>query len=745
MNFFTTERFTNALQAVGNIIAPLPEDYAVEDDHHEDPEENIEENEEAVDEGVLPDRESDEEEQGPVAVTVRTEREAGDGFPRTVPQARMLDPLWMGERKENPDEIKIFTKDRIEINEETQEEDEDEIRGTNRQQEGVTPHEDSIHSADWSPVKVNSPTTQVFVDSDTESIGSEHSSPQFNHPRSPESELRSRSLTEDEPEEQAEDKFVNQSVRNVSDESKTLEALKNELKSYKSKVASAFAEISSLSDDLRKAIGQNRDYERKLETERETHRMLLSRIESLSQSKEELVIQLSEALESNDHRRQMETVSGAEREKEKEAYGLLSERYGLVVNEKQRLTEALSQLKENSQRTQEAAVTQRCQEMIQRISTPLFQLLETIAEATKTSSPDRFSAQDMTTADQTLCHLLFQATETLRSHRREEEESLRERALQVAHSQEKQREKELEIRSLAQRIVELEGTLRSEIDKNERSRQRNDELQQELSCQSSRCSELELQLRDTSVRSVKMTTAHHQDMEKSLKRVQELERELERKREVLPVSEPNGSPSPLEIGALEGSQEQTTSPAAASVVEEEKGKESEVLLDNELQALRSQLEELQQEREAIREICRSFSTSSPLSQSSSGSGSPIPLTDVLKELKVQWRELQRANEMCQRSESERCVAHSALKTEHERTLKSLQEVTHERDSLKRVMTDNQSKLDGLLRSIGEMKLLKEESEKNKREFMRYVLPPSSFIFSSCSPLSTLPFSLCSLL
>jgi hypothetical protein len=632
MNFFTTERFTNALQAVGNIIAPLPEDYEVKDDNHESLEENREEN-------------SEDEIFG----------------------------------NENHNEIRRSSVDRTESREDTQEEDVDERReqknpfGEPLREDEDIQRMDSIHSADWSPPKENV-ATQEFVNLDTEPISSEPSSPHFNPPHSP-----------DFREEDVEEVPVNHSENGRLEESKTLEDLQNELRSSKSKVASAFAEISSLSDDLREAIGRNRDVERKLESEKETNRMLLSRIESLSQSKEELVIQLSEALELNDHHRKREMEFGVERAKEKEAHNILLERYELAVSENRRLTEDLTGTKEDSRKGQEAAA-QRCQDLVQRIATAVFELLE---ETEECSSLGRGTVEDAIT-EQALFNLMSQAAETLKSHK-----STKKTDLQVSHSH--------EVTSLTEQIQQLEGTLSSEINKSKLLEQQLSHLQQTLNQQTSHCSTLEQELKDASIRSVEVMAAHREDTERYLKRIQELEKEQH------PLGEPSQSPTQLSVEG-EGSEGDVVVSQEPTQAKTKTERASEEFFANELKSLRSQLGQLQQEKDELHDICQSFIDSNPNQMGS--------LREVLEGLGVQWKALQSAHETSLRNELEISNAHSTLRTEHQVVLKSLQEVTHERDSLKRIMTEYKSKLDELLKTITEMKNLKEENDNSKREFIR---------------------------
>lgn len=622
MNFFTTERFTNALQAVGNIIAPLPEDYPVRDSHEE---ENLEE-----DSGEEP-----------------------------------------KEAEENQNEIRRFSEKQFASQEEIPEDE-----ATERQRESLKEDEeihrmDSIPSADWSPSKENLPSLES-VDSDTESICSQHSSPQCHSPHSPHS-----------PSFKADEVMLNQSEQSpFLEESRSLEALQNELKSYKLKVTSAFSEISSLSDDLRQAIGQNRDIERKLESEKETNRMLLSRIQSLSQTKEELVIQLSEVLESNDLHRRKEIEFEHERVKENEAYHSLSERYELVVNEKQKLTEALAKIKAESQRGQEIEIG-RHQEMVQRVSSVVLDLLEVIDEVTKQTPRDQSRVERPAITEQTLCDLISKASETLKNHKLTKDSEL-----QLSHNREIQR---------------MEATLSSEIGTRKLFQQQVDDLNQALNLQTSHSSSLEQKLKDVSLRYEEEMNTHRADMERYLKRIQDLERE-----KLHPVIGPNQSSMELSV---EGKKFEDV-PISPDPTVVKVGADNAEFGSIELTALQSELQQFQDERDELLQILQSL-----VDLNSNRNASPL---EIVQDVRDRWKALQSAHETSQRNEIEITSAHNSLKTEYQRALKSLQEVTQERDSLKKIMTEYKSKLDELLKTITEMKQLKEENANSKREFIRCI-------------------------
>jgi hypothetical protein len=132
MNFFSAERFTNALQAVGNIIAPLPDDY-----RNEAPSES-------------------HDPQG----------EDGYGSPRSLGEEEE-----QGEEEGEQDPITIIQKLEIESS------------GTHQQELQISSEDEQTPSL--SPPRESQSTTSQLVDSDTESKHSEEDlsplpSPHFN-------------------------------------------------------------------------------------------------------------------------------------------------------------------------------------------------------------------------------------------------------------------------------------------------------------------------------------------------------------------------------------------------------------------------------------------------------------------------------------------------------------------------------------------------------------------------------------
>jgi hypothetical protein len=626
MNFFSAERFSSALQAVGNIIAPLPEDYA-----NEAPAESPE--------------------------------LQYDGSSQSIGE----------EQQDEEDPVKFVDK----VTEKVEDNYSQESRGINEQEYQLSTDPEEH---DWRVESLlsQSPTREIhpthhFVDSDTESDHSEDLSPL------PSPQLK----VLDEPPLPS---LVSSRPSPTTEVTPSSESLQEELVRCKSKIASTFSEISSLSDSLRESIAQNRDLERRLELERETQRLMSSRIQALSESKETLVLQLSEVLEAREKERSADQEKEMQRRKESEAQRGLLERYQLVVEEKGRLTEALSEM----ERKAHSDLLER-QQTVDRSATLLLEEIGRLVSGPSESvSPQPLTAQSLNS-------LVSTAIGQLRSF-----------ASQLARDKEAHR-------LLTEQFQHTEARLATVMERAEECQRETHDLQLQLSEQLSRYSVLEERLRDVGRESEEQLKSCRLELERSEQRVRTLEERDHRK--------------------ADDDQSESTS---GSLLESTSA---------EMSSLRSQCEELsrqlalsQQEKDTFWEFYRSCvasagsyslptSSSKSLLQVNGSNSSLLPSLEALHQL---WKALELALNESQSSQVGAKQAKESLLTEHQAALKTIDQLTREKDELqialrdlrssealrKQAMSESKAKIDELFKKILEMKQTKEENDALKQNLER---------------------------